>query len=100
LAKPMKRSNKFVVKSSGLSIAEKATTVIVKIASKKTYSAPTDGSSVIRTMMHALDYFGSSSSVSDDETTPPPPGRPHKRPRKFPLPKGVPKPSVMRGNFE
>jgi hypothetical protein len=39
LAKPMKRSNKFIVKSSGLSVAEKATAATIKTAA--------DGSDVI-----------------------------------------------------
>jgi hypothetical protein len=48
--------------------------------------------------MRVLDLFGSDSSTSDDETNPR--ELPRKCPRKFSLPMGVPKPSVMRGNFE
>jgi hypothetical protein len=98
LAKPMKRNNKFVTKSSRLSIAEKATDVTIKIVSKKMYSASAGGSSMIRPSTRALDLFGSGSLAYDDETTPREP--PYKRPRKFPMPKGVLKASVMGGNFE
>jgi hypothetical protein len=99
LAKPMKHSNKFVVKSSEPSIAEKATAAIVNIAGKKMCSTSAGGSSATRALTRALDMFGSGLSVSNDETTPPL-EPPRKRPRKFPLPKDVPKPSVMKGNFE
>jgi hypothetical protein len=93
LAKPVKCSKKFVVKSSGLSIAEKATAATVRVANKKTYSASTGGSGMTRASTRVLDLFGLGSSVSDDETTLREP--PHKRARKFPLPKVAPK-----GNFE
>jgi hypothetical protein len=45
-----------------------------------------------------LDLFGSGSSAFDNETNPQEP--PHKRPRKFLFPMGVPKPFVMAGNFK
>jgi hypothetical protein len=100
LAKPMKHSNKFVVKSSEPSIAEKATAAIVNIAGKKMCSTSAGGNSATRALTRALDRFGSGFLAWKDETPPPPPEPPRKRPRKFPLPKDVPKPSVMKGNFE
>jgi hypothetical protein len=98
LAKPVKCSNKFVVKSIGLRVAEKATITVVKIAGKKTCSASAGESGVTRALACALDLFGSGSLASDNEATPQEPS--HKRPMKFPLPKGVPKSSVVKGNFE
>jgi hypothetical protein len=98
LAKLVKRSNKFIAKSSRLIIVEKATAMTIKIAGKKTHSASAGGSDTIQASTRALDLFGSSSSASDDETTPREP--PHKHPRIFVHPKGVPKSSVMRSNFE
>jgi hypothetical protein len=94
----VKHSNKFVAKSFGFTIAAKATAATIKIASKKTRSASVGGSGVTRASMHLLELIGSGSSVSDDETTPR--ELPRKCPRKFPLPNGVPKPSVMKGNFD
>jgi hypothetical protein len=69
VAKPMKHSNKFVAKSSGLSVAEKATAAIIKIAGRKMCSTFTGGSGVTRASTRALGLFGLGSS-SDDETTP------------------------------
>jgi hypothetical protein len=86
------------VKSSRLSVAEKATATTVKIAGKKTHFAFAGGSDVIQASTRVLDLFGSGSSASDDETNLR--ELPRKCPRKFSLPMGVPKPSVMRGNFE
>jgi hypothetical protein len=96
--KPAKHGNKFILKSSGLRVAKKATTTIAKIAGKKMHSASAARSSTIQSLMRALDLFGSGSLTSDDETNPREP--PHKHPRKFPPPKGVLKPSMMKGNFE
>jgi hypothetical protein len=98
LAKPVKRSNKFIVKSFGLNVVKKATAATVMIADKKTHSASVGGNNVIQASTHVLDLHGLGSSASDDETKPR--ELPCKRPRKFLLPKGVLKPSVMRGNFE
>jgi hypothetical protein len=92
LAKPMKHSNKFVVKSSGLSVAEKAIASTVEVVSKKTHSASAGGRGMIWALMCALDLFGSSSSSSDNKMTLQEP--PHKHP------KGVLKPSVSKGNFK
>jgi hypothetical protein len=94
----VKHSNKFVAKSFGFTIAAKATAATIKIASKKTCSASVGGSGVTRASMHLLELIGSGSSVSDDETTPR--ELPRKCPRKFTLPNGVPKHSVMKGNFD
>jgi hypothetical protein len=63
LAKPMKRSNKFVTKSSRLSVVKKATATTIKIAGKKTYSASAGGSGVIRASTCVLDLFGLGSSA-------------------------------------
>jgi hypothetical protein len=71
LAKPVKCSNKFVVKSVGLRIAEKATIAVVKIAGKKTCSASAGESGATRALACALDLFGSGSLASDNEATPP-----------------------------
>jgi hypothetical protein len=56
LAKPLGRSKKFSAKSSGLSVAEKASLLEVGAASGKS--------------KRALKLFGSDSSVSDDEHAP------------------------------
>jgi hypothetical protein len=56
LAKPLGRSKKFSAKSSGLSVAEKASLLGVGAASGKS--------------KRALKLFGSDSSVSDDEHAP------------------------------
>jgi hypothetical protein len=56
------------VKAFGLSVAKKATAVIIKIASKKTHSASAGGSSTIQASTHVLDLFGLGSSASNDET--------------------------------
>jgi hypothetical protein len=98
LAKPVKHSNKFIVKSFGLSVVKKVIAATVMIADKKTHFASVGGNNVIQASTHALDLHGLGSSVSDDETKPR--ELPCKRPRNFLLPKGVPKPSVMGGNFE
>jgi hypothetical protein len=71
LAKLVKRSNKFIAKSSRLIIVEKATATTIKIAGKKTHSASMGGSDTIQASTRVLDLFGSGSSASDDETTPP-----------------------------
>jgi hypothetical protein len=47
LAKPVKCNNNFVAKSSGLSIAKKATTTTIKIAGKKMHSTSVGGSGAI-----------------------------------------------------
>jgi hypothetical protein len=100
LAKPMKCSSKFVAKSSWLTIGKKVTTTTVKIVSKKACSTSTGGSGVTRASTRVLELFGLGSSASGDEP-PPPRELPHKHPRKFPpLRKGVPQPSMMKGNFE
>jgi hypothetical protein len=70
LAKPVKRSNKSVAKSSRLSVAKMAIAVIIKIAGKKMCSTSAGRSGVTQASTHALDLFGSGSSVSHDETTP------------------------------
>jgi hypothetical protein len=70
----------------------------IKVAGKKMHSASVGGSDTIQASTRALDLFGSGSSASHDEMTHWEP--PHKRPRNFPLPKGVPKPSMSKGNFE
>jgi hypothetical protein len=81
LAKPMKHSNKFVVKSSRLTVAEKATVVTVKIAGKETCFASAGGSGATRAPMCALDLFVLGSSASANEPTPR--EQPCKCPRKF-----------------
>jgi hypothetical protein len=81
-------------KSSGLSIAEKATAMTVKVASQKMPSASVGGSGTIWASTRALDFFGSGSSMSDDEVTLWEP--PHKCPSNFPLPMGVPKPLCQK----
>jgi hypothetical protein len=47
LARPVKHSNKFITKSPGLSVAEKATDATARIVGKRTHSASTGGSSMI-----------------------------------------------------
>jgi hypothetical protein len=70
LAEPVKSSSKFIAKSFGLSVVEKATVVSIRTAIKKTHSACVGGSSVIQALTRALYLFDSGSSVSDDETNP------------------------------
>jgi hypothetical protein len=47
LAKPVKHSNKFIVKSFGLSVVKKVTVATVMIADKKTHSASVGGNNMI-----------------------------------------------------
>jgi hypothetical protein len=70
LAKPVKHISKFVVKSSGLTVIEKATAATIKIVGKNLCSTSTGGSGATWASTHALDFFDSGSSVSDDEPTP------------------------------
>jgi hypothetical protein len=66
----VKCGNKFVAKSSGLTVVEKATIVTVKIPGEETCSASAGGSDVAWAPTHAVDLFGSGSLASDDESTP------------------------------
>jgi hypothetical protein len=68
LAKPLKHSKKFVVKSSGLSLAKKASIVGIGIAGMKKSSTSTGGSDTTHASMHALNLFDSDSSASSDES--------------------------------
>jgi hypothetical protein len=73
LAKPVKCSSKFAVKSSGLSVAEKASGMGIKIAGKKMSSTSTGGRGMTQALTRALNLFDSDSSASDDESAPSPP---------------------------
>jgi hypothetical protein len=66
-AKPLKASQKFSLRSSGLSIIEKTSFVNVKISRGKTSSTSMGGGGLDWAPAHALDLFNSGSSASDDE---------------------------------
>jgi hypothetical protein len=86
LAKPLKRSTKFVVESSGLNPAK-----------QKTSFAPAGGSGATRALKRALDLFGSDSLASDAKASPP--EQSQKRPREFSILKDIPKSSSAKGAF-
>jgi hypothetical protein len=84
VVKPLGRGKTLSTKSSGYSVAEKASlTGIVTCGGKP---------------KRALNFFNSDSLVSDDDTTPS--QRPCKRAKDTSVSKQVVEPSLMRGMFE
>jgi hypothetical protein len=67
LAKPKKQSKKIISQSSGLSVAEKSSSLTIKISGGKTSSTSTDRGGMSRALTRVLDLFDSGSSASDDE---------------------------------
>jgi hypothetical protein len=98
LAKPLKPSKKFAMKSSRRSPTEKASTSGVEAASKKMFSTSTGRSSTTRALKHALNLVGSDSSASDGETAPL--ERPSKRSKETPLAMDITKSSTLKGFFD
>jgi hypothetical protein len=98
LAKPLKCRMKFAIKSSRLSLAEKASIAGIEVASKKTSSTSATRGNVTHALKHALNLFDSGLSSSDDETTPP--ERPQKHSREIPLSEDVAKSLAVKGIFE
>jgi hypothetical protein len=84
LAKALKPSKKFSSGSSGLSLAEKASTAKGGIHMGKT-SLPRTSVGSVGTTPKALDLFGSVSSASEDEAVAPVHVPRRKRPQKSPL---------------
>jgi hypothetical protein len=84
IAKPLGRDKKLSVKSSGLSVAEKASLAGIGTAKEKP--------------KRALNLFDSDSSASDDDIAPS--QRPRKRVKDSSISKQVAKPALTRGMFE
>jgi hypothetical protein len=98
LAKLLKCSMKFVAKSSGFSLAEKASVAGVEAAGKKMSSTSLAGSATTCAPKHALNLFDSGSLASDDETDPP--KQPRKHSRETSLSEDVPKSLVAKSTYE
>jgi hypothetical protein len=89
---------KFAIKSSRLSLAEKASIAGIEVANKKTSSTSATRGNVTHALKHALNLFDSGLSSSDDETTPL--ERPQKHSREIPLSEDVAKSLAVKGIFE
>jgi hypothetical protein len=101
LAKPLKKSKKFVSLSSWLNLAEKTSSVKAKIIGGRTSSTSAGGSGVAQPPTCAMDLFDLGLPASDDKAAVL--TLPRKRPQKSPVLKSVPRiseASITKDTFE